>query len=63
MSSEIITYDVVTFCKQHHISRSLFYKLVRENRGPKLMRVGRRTLITEQSAKKWREQMEFGGCQ
>jgi hypothetical protein len=46
------------FCDENRISRSLLYKMIREGRGPRLMKVGRRTLITHEAAEDWRRQME-----
>lgn len=57
------TYDVDTFCNTHGISRALFYKLVKENRGPRLMKVGRRTLISFEAALAWRREMERSSAQ
>lgn len=53
-----ITYDIPTFCHFHNISRGMFYKLLKQNLGPRLMRVGKRTIITEDSAAEWRHIME-----
>jgi predicted DNA-binding transcriptional regulator AlpA len=46
------------FCVAHHISRSLFYSLQRENKGPRLMKLRKRTLITLEAAAEWRRRME-----
>jgi len=51
-------YDVDTFCARHKISRSFFYLLLKEGNGPRLMKVGRRTLITAEAAADWRHKME-----
>lgn len=51
-------YDVQGFCEAHHITRGFFYKLLKEGKGPRLMKVGRRTLITAESGADWRKQME-----
>lgn len=40
------------------ISRAHFHKLVNDGNGPRLMKVGRRTLITAEAAAEWRRQME-----
>lgn len=56
-----IDHDAMTvddFCTRHSISRALFYKLIKEGKGPRIMKVGRKTLITTQSAAAWRRQME-----
>lgn len=47
-------YDVDGFCADHHISRSLLYKLWKDGRGPAVVKVGTRTLITTEAAAKWR---------
>ena len=47
------------FCAGHgNISKSFFHKLVNEGKGPRLMKVGRRTLISIEAAAAWRAQME-----
>lgn len=51
-------YSIDEFCKAHRISRPMFYKLAKSNRGPRLMQVGRRQLITMESAANWRKFME-----
>ncbi|WP_305073885.1 hypothetical protein [Propionivibrio sp.] len=52
-------YTVQEFCAEHGgISKPFFYKLQKEGKGPRLMKVGRRTLITTESAADWRKQME-----
>lgn len=60
MSQELTAdvYDIDSFCKSHRISRALFYLLNKDGRGPKVMKVGRRTLITKESAASWRQRME-----
>jgi hypothetical protein len=51
-------YTVIDFCNQHRISRSLFYKLLRNGQGPRIMKVGKRTLITNEAAETWRRSNE-----
>ena len=51
--------SVAEFCRDNCISRSLFYKLQREGKGPRIMKVGRRTLITSDSANEWRKALEM----
>jgi excisionase family DNA binding protein len=50
--------SVAEFCHQHGISRGTFYKLVSEGRGPKAVKIGRRTLISSEAAEEWRRRME-----
>lgn len=52
------TQSVNDFCRSFGISRSFFYKLQRQNKGPRVLKIGRRTLITPEAAKEWRETME-----
>lgn len=53
-------YSITQFCQQHSISRALLYKSLKEGWGPKTMHVGRRTLISVESAAEWRKKMEVG---
>jgi hypothetical protein len=55
---EIDAMNIDQFCSRHCISRSMFYKLQSQRRGPRLMKVGTRTLITVESAAEWRANME-----
>jgi predicted DNA-binding transcriptional regulator AlpA len=50
--------SVDDFCKSNGISRSFFYKLHREGKAPRIMKVGRRTLISAESAMEWRKSLE-----
>ena len=53
------TYTVTEFCQAHgDISKSFFYKLLKDGRGPRLMKVGNRTLITCEAGADWRKAME-----
>lgn len=49
--------SVNEFCKSNGISRGLFYELLKKGLGPKIMKLGRRTLISVEEAQKWRDQM------
>jgi len=51
-------YTVDSFCERHHIARSYFYQLLREGRGPRITKVGRRTLVRGEAAAEWRRRME-----
>lgn len=51
-------HTVSTFCKTFQISRSMFYKLAREGKAPRLMKVGRRTLISAEATEEWQRRME-----
>lgn len=51
-------FDIPGFCKTNKISRAFFYNLVKNGNGPRLMKVGRRTLITKEASSDWRKHME-----
>jgi hypothetical protein len=51
-------FSIRTFCKAHNISQSFFHKLQALGLGPKIMRAGRRVLISNESAREWRRQRE-----
>jgi hypothetical protein len=51
-------FSVAAFCRSHGISRSLLYLLWREKRGPRVLRVRGRTLISAEAAADWRREME-----
>ena len=55
---EIFAFSVEAFCKSHNISRAMYYNLQKEGKGPRLMRVGTKPLISAESAAKWRQKME-----
>lgn len=52
-------FSVSDFCRSHGISRTLFYELGRAGTGPRLMKAGRRVLISIEAAAEWRAQMEL----
>jgi hypothetical protein len=54
----ILAYSVLEFCHLHNIGRATFYRLLQAGKGPRLMRVGKRTLISSESAAEWRRSME-----
>lgn len=51
-------FTVHQFCADHSISRATFYNLINEGKGPVLMKVGSRTLISVEAAEAWRRRME-----
>lgn len=51
--------SVNQFCTANGISRSMFYKLMRQGEAPRIMKVGRRTLVTAEAAAEWRKSLEI----
>jgi hypothetical protein len=57
-NSELDALSIPEFCLRNSISTALFFKLAREGRGPRVMRAGRRTLVTKEAAAAWRRTLE-----
>lgn len=51
-------FSVPEFCSAHRISRALFYLLLRDGQGPRVIKAGRRTLVSAEAADEWRRKME-----
>jgi hypothetical protein len=47
-------FTVDEWCARYKFGRSFFYKLLRDGRGPRIMKLGNRTLITVESDDEWR---------
>jgi hypothetical protein len=54
-------YTVDEFCDLNRISRVKFYALLREGRGPRLMRVDSKIRISKEAAADWRRASEAAG--
>lgn len=52
------SYSIQHFCITHGISRATFYNLVKKQMAPRLMKVGKRTLVSAEAAAEWRVRME-----
>jgi hypothetical protein len=55
---ELAAYSIFGFCIAHGLSRRKFYYLLEAGEGPRLMKCGRRTLISVESAQRWRRARE-----
>lgn len=53
-STGAAVFTVDEWCARYKFGRSFFYKLLREGRGPRIMKLGSRTLITVESDDEWR---------
>jgi predicted DNA-binding transcriptional regulator AlpA len=51
-------YSVIEFARSHGLSRAHVYNLLKDGLGPRVMRCGRRTLISKEAAEAWRRKME-----
>jgi predicted DNA-binding transcriptional regulator AlpA len=55
---EPLAFTIPEFCRLHSISRGHFYNLAADGLAPKTMKVGRRVLVSLESAAEWRRDME-----
>lgn len=51
-------YSIAQFCDAHHISRTHLHNMCKAGRGPRMMKLGRRVLISAEAAADWRRQIE-----
>lgn len=51
-------YSVDEFCEAHRITKVFFYQQIKAGTGPRIMKVGRRTLISVEAAGDWRRERE-----
>ncbi len=56
--TEMMTYTIDEFCDLFKISRSSFYSLEKQGLMPRMMQVGKRRLISKESAQEWVKRME-----
>ena len=50
--------SIPEFCEAHGISQAFFFKLKKQGKGPREMKVGARKLVTLESAAEWRRERE-----
>jgi predicted DNA-binding transcriptional regulator AlpA len=50
--------SISEFCEAFRISVDFFYKLKRQRRGPREMKIGHRTLISMEAAVEWQRERE-----
>jgi hypothetical protein len=55
---QLLAFSIKQFCELHGISLDFYFKLARRGLGPKVMKVGARTLISQESAARWRAERE-----
>jgi predicted DNA-binding transcriptional regulator AlpA len=54
--------SILEFCDAHGISEGFYYKLKKQRKGPREMRLGTRTLVTFESAAEWRRERELASA-
>ncbi len=58
MPEEKDAYSIPEFCRRHGISQSFYFDMSRNGRGPRVMRLGARVLISREAAADWRRCLE-----
>ena len=59
LGAEVCAFSIPEFCRAHGgMSQSYFHALVAKGRGPRLMKVGARTMISVEAAADWRRAQE-----
>ena len=62
-ANDRVAYSIVEFARLHSVSRAHVYNLLRDGLGPRVMRAGRRTLISAEAAAEWRQRMEAASAE
>jgi hypothetical protein len=57
-----LAFSILEFCDAHGISEGFYYKLKDQSKGPCEMRLGKRTLVTFESAAAWRRERELASA-
>jgi hypothetical protein len=55
---QALALSIHAFCVLHGISEDMYFKMQRQKWGPSVMKVGGRTLISHESAARWRAERE-----
>jgi len=55
---QLLAYSIKQFCELHGLSLDFFFRLRRRGLGPRVMKVGARTLISVEAAADWRAERE-----
>ncbi len=57
-ANERDAYSIPEWCKRNRFSVSFYHKLQKQGLGPRVIRIGRRTLISCEAAEEWRRERE-----
>jgi predicted DNA-binding transcriptional regulator AlpA len=53
-----LTFTVKEFCAQTRISHKTFYELQKRSEGPRIIRLGRRVYVGQETARAWVQERE-----
>ena len=51
-------FSISEFCKRNNISRATYYNLQKKGIGPRVIKIGTRTIISVEAGAEWRRMME-----
>ena len=60
-NTDPIAFTIAEFADAHRISRSTFYNLLKAGDGPRVCKIGRRSIITREAADEWRARLSAAG--
>jgi predicted DNA-binding transcriptional regulator AlpA len=49
---------VQNFCREYALSRATFYRLINNDSGPRITKIGKRTLISREAAEDWQARVD-----
>jgi predicted DNA-binding transcriptional regulator AlpA len=49
---------VAEFCQAHRLSKATFYRLLANDTGPRITKLGSRTLISREAAEEWQDRVD-----
>jgi hypothetical protein len=56
--TQAAAFTIEEFCRAHRLSPSMFHKLRTQGEGPRVMKVGTRTMVSKEAAADWRAERE-----
>jgi hypothetical protein len=58
LDDERDAYRIPEFCRRNGFSQAMYFKIAAAGDGPRVMRVGKRVLISREAAAEWRRSRE-----
>jgi hypothetical protein len=58
MNTEQAVFTIKEFCDRYRIATSFYFKLQKQGKGPRTMRIGSKVLITAEAAADWAAAIE-----
>lgn len=58
MHIEKQAFSIPEFCAAYSVGRAKLYRMMKAGEGPRIMKVGRKTIISKEAADEWRRNIE-----